>query len=78
MTIDNIDSITRDDVIEAISNKGVSINKLHGYFIGNDYIKVSVAMFSIELDTAIVRLKHNSRTCQLDLIDISILDETLI
>ena len=78
MSIDSIDSVTRDDVIESISNQGVSISKLHGYFIGNDYIKVSIAMFSMELDTAIVRLKHNSRTSELDLIDVSLLDETLI
>ena len=78
MSIDSIDSVTRDDVIESISNQGVSISKLPGYFIGNDYIKVSIAMFSMELDTAIVRLKHNSRTSELDLIDVSLLDETLI
>ena len=74
MTIENIDDLKRDDVIEAINDHGVSPTKLHGYFVGEKYVQVSVAMFNMELDTAIVKLKHNKRTCELDLVKIYILD----
>ena len=49
----------RQEIKERLKRDGLNITKLHGYFVGNDYIKVSVAFFPMKLDTSIVIYKKS-------------------
>lgn len=76
-------TLTKEGIKKQIQeDTGIQVSKVHGYFVGLEKIKISIAMFSMELDTAIITYKFipgtdkNYFTFAFDRIDL--LDETLI
>ena len=59
---------------------GIYVSCVHGYFIGLDKIKISISMFSMELDTAIVTYNIIPEIDRnyISFNKIDLLDETLI
>ena len=49
----------REQIKQRLKRDGLNITKLHGYFIGNEYNKVSVAFFPMQCDTSVVIYKKS-------------------
>ena len=74
--------IDREYLSMKLKEDGLQTTNINGWFIGNDYVKVSISMFEMELDTCIVVYKMHSLPYGLgDYITLKrcyLLDETLI